>query len=66
MLCLFVERQRHAVEHRELVAARLQVHVNQRDQHQERSDERVQEEFDGGRTLAAGRPQTPMIDETSG
>ena len=44
---LLGERQRHALKYRKLVAARLQIQVDQRDQHQQRADEGVQEELDG-------------------
>ena len=44
------------LKHRQLIAARLQVQVNQRNQHQQRADEGIEEELDGGVHPARSAP----------
>ena len=58
-ICVF-ERQRQLVPVLQREAARLLVQVDERDQHQQRAQQRVQEELDRG-VDAARPPQMPMM-----
>ena len=52
-----VELERHVHESEQVEAAGLQVQVDERDQHQHGTEERVEEELEGRVDRAARRPR---------